>query len=253
MGLFGKSRFLVADVEDWTLEAWAWLMANLGGMERLQRRPLVLANKDFFPPTETEGDERAAYVFDQIRALMGIADWPCVLEPYDRLEAVQRVGYYAALERGRTANGTFRIEDGQVIISYARDLVADPRHLIATLAHELSHYLLASIRKPIPGGNKLHELATELTVAYAGFGVFAANAAFRFQQHQDPFGQGWRSARNGYFSEPTWAFAIALFATLKGIEVPRGQLKDSVADLTQRAMRYLKRNPALLEPLQAIG
>ncbi len=79
----------------------------------------------------------------------------------------------------------------------------------STLAHELSHYLLATVHAPIPGGNDLNELATEFTVAYCGFGVFGANAAFTFEQHQDNFGQGWSSSRSGYFSERTWAFTIA--------------------------------------------
>lgn len=253
MGLFGKSRFLDADVEDWCLETWGWLMANLGGMERLQRTPLVLASREFFPPTDTTGHQRALYVFERVKVLMDIGGWPVELEPMERLESFQRVGLYSALQRGGTASGTFRIEDGKVVVTYATDLVSDPRQLIATLSHELGHYLLATIRKPIPGGNQLHELATELTVAYAGFGVFGANAAFRFGQYQDPFGQGWSSSRSGYFSERTWAFALALFAALRQVEIPKEQLKASVADLTRQALRYLKRNEGLLQPLRAIA
>jgi hypothetical protein len=252
-GLFGKSRFLDADVEDWCLETWGWLMTNLGGMGRLSRTPLALPSREFFPPTEAEGHALALYVFGRIKTLMAIDDWPCELESYDRPEDGQRVGYYAKLQRGKSANGTFRIEEGKVIISYASDLLAQPRQLIATLAHELAHYLLATIRKPIPGGNELHELATELTVAFAGFGVFGANAAFSFQQHQDAFGQGWSSGRSGYFSEPTWSFALALFADLKGIEIPKDSLKDSVAHLTRRASRYLKRHESLSAPLRSIA
>jgi hypothetical protein len=252
VGLFGKSRFLDADVEDWTLEAWAWLMTNLGGMERLRHARLGTATKDYFPPTETAGHARALYVFDRVKALMGMPEWICDLEPFDRLAPDQRVGYYAKLQRGDSANGTFRIEDGKVVISYASDLTEQPRQLIKTFAHELSHYLIATVRKPLPGGNELHELLTELTVAYNGFGLFGANVAFSFEQHQDSFGQGWRTSGSGYFSEPTWAFAIALFTAMTGHEVPRGQLKDSVAVLTRRASRYLQRNPALIEPLRAI-
>jgi hypothetical protein len=252
-GLFGKSRFLDAEIEDWVLEAWAWLMSNIGGMSKLSQAPLILASRDYFPPTETVGHDRALYVFEQVKHWMGMDGWPVELQPVERLEAVQRIGHYAALERQGSASGTFRIEDGQVFITYATDLVDNPRQLIATLSHELSHYLLASIRKPIPGGNELHELATELTVAYCGFGIFGANAAFRFQQHQDPFGQGWSASRSGYFSERTWAFALALFAALSGTEVPRDQLKDSVADLTRQAARYLKRNEAYVAPLKAIA
>jgi hypothetical protein len=252
-GLFGKSRFLDEDIEDWCLETWAWLMTNLGGMDRLRAAALVVPTREFFPPTEAEGHDRALYIFGLIKQRMGIADWPCTLIDYERVEDGQRIGHYAKVQRGKTANGTFQIKDGEVIVSYAQDLVAQPRQLIATLAHELSHYLLAKVRTPIPGGNDLHELATELTVAYAGFGVFSANAAFTFEQHQDNFGQGWSSRTSGYFSERTWAFAIALFAALKGVDVPREHLKDSVADLTKKAAHYLRRNDQRLAPLREIA
>lgn len=254
MGLFGKSRFLDADIEDWCLETWAWLLANLGGLKRLREMQLVLATREFFPPTDAEAHERALYIFERVKLWMGMKDWAAELHAAERSDRFQRVGAYSALQHSRRSpDGTFRIEDGKVIITYAADLVAQPRLLIATLAHELAHYLLSSVRKPIPGGNDLHELATELTVAFCGFGVFAANSAFHFEQHQDVYGQGWRTGRHGYFSEPTWAFAIALFATLKEIEIPEGDLKDSVAHLTRKAIKYLKRYPDRLAPLLAIA
>jgi len=251
MGLFGRTRFLDPDVEDWCLETWAWLMANLGGMARLRQASLVLATREFFPPTEAQGHERALYVFERVKSLMGLEEWPARLEPFARPQ-VQRVGPLALIQTGGTANGTFRVENGEAVIGYASDLVGDPRHMIATFSHELAHYLLGSIRGAIPGGNELHELATELTVAHAGFGVFGANKAFHFEQQQDAFAQGWRSSRSGYFSERTWAFALALFTTLRGGEIPHGQLKPSIAELARKAERYLKRNEDLVASLRAI-
>jgi len=252
-GLFGKSTFLEKELEAWSLETWAWFMQNLGGVARLKARPLVLPSKDFYPPTDAEGAERGRYVFDRTMALMGIGDWSCRLESYERIPANQRVAQYNFVRSPAQPNGTFRVEDGQAVISYALDLVEAPGHLIATLAHELSHYMIACIRKPIPGGSKVHELTTELGVAYAGFGVFGANHAFSFEQHQDTWGQGWSSRRSGYFSERTWAFCLAVFAALRDEEPPLAQLKPSVADLTKAAARYLKRRPELLEPLRQIA
>jgi hypothetical protein len=251
--LFGKARFLDADVEDWCLETWAWLMTNLGGMDELERTPLVLPTREFFPPTNSEGEVRAEYIFNLVKSLMGMADWPCALEVHDRPDARQRVGLVAAVNVGASANGTFRVKDGEAIVSYARDLADDPRKLIATLAHELAHYRLLSAGDHLPGGEELHELTTELTVAYSGFGVFGANHAFSFEQHQDAFSQGWSTSRSGYFSERTWAFAIALFANLKGVEVPIDKLKASVADLAKLASRYLAKNDALLVSLRQIA
>jgi hypothetical protein len=252
LGLFGNGRFLEPEIEDWVLEAWAWLLARLGGMERLVATPLVLANRDFFPPTDTEGAARGAYLFERIRALMGLEGWPCELEAVERPRS-GLVAQFVAIQPGRAANGTFvRTADG-ALIRYAIDLVAQPRVLIPTLAHELAHYRLSAISDERPGGEALEELLTELTVAFRGFGVFAANAAFAFGQHGDAFSQGWRSSRNGYLSERTWAFAVALFCALKGVEIPSDQLKPSVADLTRKAAHYLKRNAGRLEPLRRIS
>ena len=40
---------------------------------------------------------------------------------------------------------------------------------------------------------------------------------------------------------------------LRGLDIPRDQLKDSIADLTRQAQRYLKRNEGLLQPLRSIA
>jgi hypothetical protein len=82
--------------------------------------------------------------------------------------------------------------------------------------------------------------------------LFGANAAFEFGQFQGAGVQGWSSQRRGYFSERSWAFALAVFLTLKGEAPPSGVLKSTVADLTGKAMKYLQRNPELLTPLLEI-
>jgi hypothetical protein len=250
VGLFGKSTFLESDLEDWSLETWAWLMRNLGGMARLRAAPLVVPSRDYFPPSETVEHERAVYLFELVKKHMGMEGWSCELEARSRPPMNAQVGEFWHVRSGSRPNGTFRIDEGQPIVSYATDLVAKPADLIATLAHELSHYLIATFREPIPGGREVHELTTELTVAYCGFGVFGANHAFSFRQHGDAFSQGWQSSRNGYFSERSWAFALALFSALTGREVSRQWLKPSVADLTAKAGRYLDRHPKLLAPFR---
>ena len=251
--LFGGGRFLEADVEDWLLETWAWLLTEFGGMDRLRRAPLVLPTREFFPPTETTGHARALYLFGRIKVMTGMVDWPCELEAFDR-PVGGRVAQVGALKRGGSANGTFRTTDNRAIISYASDLVDQPMRLIATLTHELAHYLLlAKARTDPPGGAELEELATDLAVAHMGFGVFSANTAFEFGQHQDAFSQGWSSSRSGYLSERSWAFALALFCALKDIPAPIEHLKDTLVDPTRKAMRYLDRHATLLAPLRNIA
>ena len=99
------------------------------------------------------------------------------------------------------------------------------------------------------------DAATDLTVAYAGFGVFGAQTAFQFEQHQSGgLGQGWSYRRQGYLSREAWAFAIALFLTLSGRPgAAAGHLPDHVAGLTKKAEAYLAKHPKLLDPMRAIA
>jgi hypothetical protein len=253
-GLLGKSWFLDRDLEPWCLDTWAWFMRNLGGIERLKTTALATPSRDFFPPSDATGDARAEHIFECVKRAMRMETWPCVLEPYDRRESNARVGEYWFLNGGNAPNGTFRYDEiGAVLISYARDLLNDPAHLVGTLAHELCHFRLSRIDEPSPGGPEAHELETDLAVAFMGFGVFGANRAFSFQQHQDAFGQGWRSQRNGYLSERTWAFALALFLSLKGQpDAAKSWLKPGIAGDVAKALKYLDRNPEMLAPLKAI-
>lgn len=253
-GLFGKSSFLGDDLEPWCLETWAWFMRNLGGVDRLKSTRLVTPSREFFPPSDAKGHQRALHVFGCVKAMMGMEDWDCVLEPYNRREANAQVGEYWFLRTRSAPNGTFQIKDGTVRIGYASDLVGKPADLVGALAHELCHYRLAAIQEPSPGGPETHELDTDLAVAYSGLGVFGANRAFDFEQHGDAFGQGWRSQRNGYLSERTWAFGLGLFLALK--EEPDAAsrwLKPGIAAQVAKAGRYLRRRTDILGPLREMA
>ncbi len=229
-------------------------MRSLGGMAALRDTALVTPSRDFFPPTEAVGHERALHMFQCVKSAMGMEDWTCGLVANEGPPPSAQVGEFLTLQTPGSAAGTFSAKDGVVTITYASDLVDDPHRLVSTLAHELAHYLLSKVEEEPPGGWELHELATELTVAYTGFGIFGANTAFHFEQFQEAGRQGWRSQRNGYLSNETWVLALATFLSLTK---RRGQadkwLKPDVAALLPKADRHLARRPDLLEPLLAIS
>ena len=252
MPLFGKSTFLDDDLEDWFLETWAWLMSKSGGMGRLGKTPLVTPTRDFFPPTEAVGHEKALHVFECVKNLMGLQAWDCELVPKTRAGSRQ-VDRYLFVNGGGGANGTFQVRDGTVTITYASDLVDQPMALVSTLAHELAHYRLAILGEHGPGGHEAHELATELAVAHAGFGVFSANVAFEFTRFSGGGDEGWRRSQNGYFSERTWAFALALFLKLQNEEGAADRwVKPTIKDMTKSATKYLTKRPELLAPLTGL-
>lgn len=256
--MWGKRRFLDAEVEEWHLECWAWLMRHLGGAEDLRETPLVLPTAEFFPRPAGEGRAVAEAVFARVRDLMGLNDWPCVLVERDRTNV--QVGEFLVLQpqSGRATAGTFENSGGEVVITYDPDLVQRPINLITTFAHELAHYVLHTIEEPPPGAEAepmLEELATELAVAYFGFGLIAANGAFDFQQYQDFGRQGWRGGAWGYFSEDAWSFALAVFLALRD-EPPdeaRRRLKPHLAKKLDRALARLADAPNLIEALRTVS
>src|SRR5262249_7883751 len=185
-------------------------------MSRLRSRPLVGATREFFPPTDAEGHERAVHVFECVKKHAGMTEWPCILEPQpERPESrVAELGVVKS-HKGRLPLGTYGVEGNKVVITYDPALVHDPSALVATLAHELSHYLIDGTPGMPPGGHAMQEYATDLTVAFLGFGVFAANRAFSFSQYGDAYSQGWKTSGQGYLRERDWAFALPVFCVLR--------------------------------------
>ncbi len=144
--------------------------------------------------------------------------------------------------------GTFRLADNEAIVTYDPSNLDEPAKLIATFAHELAHYKLAGIVEEPPGGEAAHEFLTDLTTVYLGFGLFGANCAFSFRQHQDVVSQGWSLSQLGYLGERDWSFAIAVFLALRG-ETParlKPFLKPYLFSDVVKASRYLQKRPALL-------
>jgi hypothetical protein len=161
----------------------------------------------------------------------------------------ERLSEFVAIQGEPDPNGTFRIEGGEAVISYAPDLIDDPMNLVATLAHEMAHYLLAAESDLVE--DETHELMTDLTVAYVGLGVFGANSAFSFEQHGDAFSQGWRSRSSGYLSPRSWAFALAVFGELRGGDGGMADyLKPEVEGARRQAVKYLRKRPDRLADLQ---
>jgi hypothetical protein len=206
------------DFVDWSFETWNWLLAHFGGFERLQRRQLVLPTPDFFDVrADTAPREIARRIFDQVREHAGMSDWSCRLAEHENWDPLRDSRLPSGARQGpRGAAGTFRA-GREVVITYDPEQTRDPLSLVATFAHELSHYLLHSVDELPPGGPELEEPATDLTAVFLGFGVFLANAAFHFEQFIDGTTVGWSASRQGYLDEHQLAYQVAVFAHLREI------------------------------------
>jgi hypothetical protein len=254
-GLFGQKPFLESGDEVWQLETWEWLLRMLGGAADLVLSPLVAPSREFFPPSDAEGHARAEYILGLVKRHARLEEWECSLVAQPRRPEA-RIGELAALkfDSGHMPLGTFGVEGNRVVITYDPDAVANSLTLVATLVHELGHYLLATLPEPPPGGEENLEFATDLVTVYLGFGLFGANAAFHFQQYQDVMSQGWSYSRQGYLSQREWCFALAVFIALRKLEIADAKpfLKDHLYSDLGKASKYLARNPALIEKLRNI-
>lgn len=242
---FRPRSFLSPEEEAWHIETWRWLLDRFGGLAVLSEASIVVPSREFFPPTDAAGHDRALHVFEAVKNHAGMANWECNLIA-QAPGPNPHLGGVATVQGLQGAAGTFGVEDRRIAITYDPALLDQPVKLVAVLAHELAHYLLAAERELPPGGEEMHEPATDLTAAYLGFGVFGANSAFTFEQHQDAGTQGWSSLRLGYLSERAWVFALAVFAFLRqdSIEPLEHYLKPHLYGDLRKAMKYLRREPS---------
>jgi len=250
---FKRRPIVDSDTAQWHVDNFAWLVATFGGNRAFANSVLVLPKPGFFPSDGQEGHDKALHILEWVKHYCGMRDWPVELVPDDNPAAERSTISVAAPVHGKHALGTFSVAGNAVQISYVPALLARPDRLIATLAHELAHYLLATAPTPPPCEDDEHEFLTDLTAAYLGFGVFMANSVFEFEAiHAGPM-QGWRYGRSGYLPEQDLVFATALFIAAKELDPqPAYQcLKPHLAQLLKRALRDLTIDKRFIEQIRA--
>ena len=141
--------------------------------------------------------------------------------------------------RGITVTPQLRIPKSQI-----QNLAS----LVATFAHELSHFYLATIPFEPPAGPSAEEHATDVCAVAMGFGIFLANTA-------QGYANGAVISRKGYLGEIALSYALAIFSELKGVPEKelRRHLKSNPRSYVGSALRDLrKRWPKRLEALRQV-
>lgn len=245
-----RSRPPIEDhVIDWIFETYAWLLREFGGIDELRSTRLVLPTPEFYPIEGLEGRDLADELFLRTKEYARMLDWPCRLveqETDDDVHALMSV-FPHRYERSSAA-GTFSYGGRVPTVSYDPRGLSQPMRLVATLAHELGHYLLAGARNEPPGGPELEEPATDLAAVFMGFGIPMANGTFTAS------GVGW--SRHGYLGEGDLSYALAIFAELLDIEAKtiRPHLRANPRAYTKQSRKHLLRKRADdLADLKRIG
>ena len=255
VGFFRAKSVLDPEVEAWHIEAWSWLLRNLGGVEDLKLSPLVRPSREWFPVSQPGGHALAREYFDIIRRHANLEHLNPDFRPKGGDPGQLSLGSIATLRplQARAA-GVYSRQGNAAAITYAPNLLSDFRGLVATLAHELAHMMLDGVAEPRPPGDDAEELLTDIAVIYLGFGIFGAQTAFRFGQFQSVESQGWQTSRLGYLTEAEWAFGLSVFLALtgRGVADVSPWVKPEIAAKVKRSMAYLNAKPNIVQQWRAI-
>lgn len=248
--LFKTKPLLSSNAVKFEVEIYKWLLRNFDSEIFYNKTSMVLPTEDFFPFKVNSDEEAAMETFRVVQELAGLKEWPCELVSQE--DDIDPLVAPTILVQNLPNNplGTFYMkEDNNAIITYNPAIVNNPTQLVATYAHELSHYLIRTAQEDPPGGWENEELITDITATFLGFGIFMANSATSFEQFSGPDSQGFKSSRNGYLSEKEHIYALAIFMTLKNIDynTVKPHIKSYLRSTLKRAMKELYRENILID------
>ncbi len=238
---FKPKSIVDADAEAWLTENFCWLLQQFGGTASLTDAKLVQPRPGFFSSNGETGHALALSLFEQVKGYCGMGDWDVDLIADNNPLAEPTPLSLNMIAPKKHALGTFSASGNRIEITYVPPLLQRPDRFIATMAHELAHYLLATASEWPPCARDETEFLTDLAAIYMGFGVFLANGRFDFTTAQDGPMHGWQWQRSGYLPENDVVFALALFIHAKGIAVDPAAtgLKPHLAGQLRKALRYL--------------
>ncbi|MFK2855731.1 hypothetical protein [Dyella humi] len=217
-GLFRKGRLLDAELTQWQLDCFEWLLEHTGGIEAFRQRRLILPTPQFFPHDGSQGHAFAEMIFHQVKVYAGMADWPCTLQCQEDDPNPMVSPQAFVKDAPSSPAGTFRkLEEGGALITYHPRQLRDPMSMVATFAHELAHYRTAGSPEPPPGGWEVWEPATDIAAVFLGFGIFLANSRFQFAQYSQG-NVGWRWRQQGYISEAEVLHMHAIVSIALGVD-----------------------------------
>jgi len=252
---FFKSKPILSEQDrEFQIETYKWLLRHFGGKEFYEEAQLVLPTREYFPSKVDSPEEAAEETFETVKKYAGMEKWPCQLIAQEEdIDPV--VGETLVIQNApRSALGTFEHKGkGEAVITYNPASLSDPAQLVATFAHELSHYLTGTAIEPPPGGWDNWEFATDIAATFLGFGVFMANSTFNFSQYTSIGSQGWHTSGSGYLTESEHVYALAIFMLLKDIPVSEALafLKPSLKKLLKKAIKEINEG-STIEELRAI-
>jgi len=208
-------------------EAVAWIeqsmqaLLSVFGREFVLSMPVVLPTEAFFPDSWDGSEASSERFLHQVCGHMGVDPQRLHLafleEDGDKIK--DSMPYWGGKSEGTAGLYIQSGAQDKIVIAVKVAERRDLASLIGVMAHELAHVILLADGK-LPPGTEHMEPMTDLYTVFCGMGLFTANSAAKFTQYDNGQKQGWSFRRQGYLSEPSFGYALAVFAEMRGEHRP---------------------------------
>lgn len=232
-----KCPITLAD-KTWVEETLDWFHTNFID---LTQQPTFTPVRKYFPHDFKGNEEDAEFLLDIMGGYFQLNTQRIRLDFFD--ESTLDLGPGLMTQKdGKGAAGYFMQSGYKFAISLEVNQLKDLDSLIATMAHEISHYLIME-EKGYHFEETENEYLTDMAVIVYGFGIFMGNSKFKFKQWSSGDGYGgWSMSNQGYLPQEVIAYAMAEIQRRKNDFEPSWTqyLNKSFRKLFEKSLKYVQ-------------
>jgi hypothetical protein len=230
------------------LEDKKWIEDHLNWLDnnvvKIKNHPTILPTKEFFDWQFNGGEKDAEFVLNKVAEYCNVNPEKINLDFYSEESIELDRGTFTQKEEGTGTAGLYVQQGNKYSILIEVQQLKRPNSLIATMAHELSHYVLLGQKDVYLEGEE-NEWLTDLLAITFGFGIFIGNTKFEFNQWQSGDGWGgWQYSSQGYLPQQITAYAMAEIEIRRTKEIPEwiDFLKNDFKNDFKKSMKFLISN-----------
>jgi hypothetical protein len=204
-----KKPPITEEDEEW-IELELMFLKEILGEKHFDELITITPTREFFDFTFKGNEEDSEYVLKRVKELMYIDDASIKLcyfsdEPIKMDDGTILSSPAESNGEWKSAAGIYEDLDDEKIIYIERGQLKNTFSLIATIAHELAHYILLTENRI----EENDEYLTDLTAIVYGFGIFMGNSRFQFIKNQNSNFSEWQMSSQGYLPEQVIAYTMA--------------------------------------------
>lgn len=222
----------------WVEETLDWFHTNFTD---LMNQPTKTPTRKFFPHKFTGTEEDAEFLLEKMGYFFQLNTRRIGLDFFD--QSTLDLGPGLMTQRDHDGAAGYFMSSGYTFnISIEVNQLKDINSLIATMAHEISHYLIME-EKGYHFDEQKNEYLTDMSVIVYGFGIFMGNSKFKFKQWSSGDGYGgWSMSKQGYLPQEVIAYTMAEIQRRKNDFEPEWTkyMDKSFRKLFEKSIKYIQ-------------